>query len=474
MSSSTRTVFASLLLAFAASTAIACTVEAHAPLAEGGGDLPTSLVAGNDGPCVDGTTRACQVELGRRDGVVSCFVGTSTCVEGAWGACGTPEGSSSTIETKQVVAAPAGDDAPSASTKSLSDPSSSKGICATNPCDPTCNGFDERPATVYTATGVQSSWYENNGLFGGSPPGFVNKLVKNPCSSPIDCGYDMHCDTPTRKCVKNAPGWTYTNAQCGSVDVTVGAACLVNNRTTLPVCNRGNVPIATGRTIRLGIKNGDWIRQPECPTGAGALTYCDHILAKPLFPGTCAQVDTCGWSGNAVAFVNIDGAISECPGATNELGCSDNWSDVKVVPCQQVTATNYNPVSYTEKYIAKCPVSARVSWQLLTYDATAPSNGSGASRVKFEVRTAPLLANGTAGTYGALVTAADTAAGDPAACKISGPTPCPKDLFAALGGTPLAHQQALEMKISLLPTPDTLMTPTLRSWQVSYSCIPTE
>lgn len=355
--------------------------------------------------------------------------------------------------------------------KSLSEADGSKGICASNLCDPNCKSFDERPPVAYVTPGFTSTWWENDGGFGGSPPGFVNKLVKEPCNHPRDCGYDMHCNATTRRCEKNQPGWTYSPLQCVGVNMTVGAACDVNGRVQLPVCNRGTKAIPAGRTFKLAIKNGDWIDQRTCPVISPVAQNCSHTLAAPLFPGACVTVDTCGWSGNAVAFVNADLGIAECSGSDGAFGCSDNWSDVKVVPCNQRSLVSYLPATYEERYVASCPVSARVQWELLTYDATVASNLTGPSAVKFEVQTAPRAPDGTTGAFSPLVTAADTAAGDPAVCRTGGPAPCPKALPLSDAES---HNAILNLKISLTPTPDQLLSATLRSWQVSYSCIPTE
>jgi hypothetical protein len=41
------------------------------------------------GPCgTEGDVKECSVVLGRYEGVVSCFVGVQTCIDGYWGPCG--------------------------------------------------------------------------------------------------------------------------------------------------------------------------------------------------------------------------------------------------------------------------------------------------------------------------------------------------------------------------------------------------
>jgi len=421
-------------------------------------------------PCTDGETKACSRELSRNGDIINCFSGVTTCHGGEWGDCALPE-DGGTVTSKRLVEG--SDAAGTAGTKSLSEAGELKGICATNPCDPNCRGFDERPATAYSTTPYVSRWYENVEGFAGSPPGFIGKLIKEPCSVPADCGYDHHCEPSTQKCVRNDPGWTYSPSMCGGIDVTVGAACNVGGVIRLPVCNRGNVTIPAGRVVKLAIKNGDWIRLGSCPTLTGTALNCSHTLSAPLFPGACVSLDTCGFSGNAVAFVNADLGIAECPGSDNTLGCNDNWSDVKVVSCVERTLTSTVASEFSQQYVAKCPISARPAWQLLTYDASTPSNASGAASVGLEAQTAPLLSDGSTGAFGPLVLVAHTAVGDPAVCSVTGPNGCPKNLFAALGD-PSAYEQVLNLKIGLFPTPDALLGATIRSWQVTYSCIPIE
>jgi len=448
-----------------------CALEEERAPTVGGDFSSRPFEEPREAPCADGETRSCSIELARNADIVSCFSGSQTCLAGEWSACGSSGGG--TVESKSAVSV----SQPSSGSsgvrpKSLSAPAELQGICATNPCDVTCRGFDETPPAVYTTTPVVSSWYANVSGFGGSPPGFISKLVREPCSAPVDCGYDQHCEPSTRKCVRNEPGWTYAAGVCGAANVTVGAACEVGGVITLPVCNRGNVTIPTGQTIKLAIKNGDWIRQPACPALSGSEINCSHALSAPLFPGACVTIDTCGYGGNAVAFVNADLAVAECPGTGTTLGCTDNWSDVKVVSCVQRTLTSYLPATFTQTYAATCPISTRPAWQLLTYSGSTASNQSGSSTLRIEAQTAPRLEGGAIGAYGPAVTVANTAMGDPAACGLTTAS-CPKNLFARLG-EPAAYDASMKLTISLAPTPDALLPATLQNWKVSYSCVPNE
>ena len=96
----------------------------------------------------------------------------------------------------------------------------------------------------------------------------------------------------------------------------------------------------------------------------------------------------------------------------------------------------------------------------------------GKTAIRFEVQTAKRNADKSL-TFGPWLVAANSTLGDPALCKASGPEPCPKSLYKLLGEDSV-HDEDLNLRITLTPTPDNLLPATLRSWQVSYSCVPSE
>jgi len=89
-----------------------CAIEEHAPGISGDFvSLPFEETA--DGPCTDGATRACSVEIGRNADIVSCFTSSQSCTGGGWSACGADGGG--TLESKGIVRSDA-----TSTTKSLS------------------------------------------------------------------------------------------------------------------------------------------------------------------------------------------------------------------------------------------------------------------------------------------------------------------------------------------------------------------
>src|SRR5688572_10162443 len=101
--------------------------------------IPGALSCGRDG---DQTT--CTVELGRKDGVVSCAKGTKTCTNRVWGPCVT--GTSKTSRYS-VPAPPPKQGDPGGATGTIKGLAlaSSPTDCADNPCDLYCQQYPDVP-----------------------------------------------------------------------------------------------------------------------------------------------------------------------------------------------------------------------------------------------------------------------------------------------------------------------------------------
>ena len=189
-------------------------------------------------------------------------------------------------------------------------------------------------------------------------------------------------------------------------------------------------------------------------------------------------------AGSAPVTANVDYVTATVTYTTSnneqiaECNYSNDWSVSKQNPalaCQNVTTGGYATRTYTQTYTSSCPAGTRTQWAYLAYDTTTPSDVSGSSDVKFQIQTVPSLSDGGAGTPTSWVTAADApGAGDPAVCAMGGPSPCPKDLYAALGGLPAADNPTLNLQVTLTPSPDSQVAPTLNTWQITYSCPPSE
>jgi hypothetical protein len=349
----------------------------------------------------------------------------------------------------------------------------------TNPCSPSCLSFPTNDAGLYAdAAGGSFGGSANN--LGGTPSGFQDKELCDPCDSgfPKACGAfthynsydacesDYHCDTTTHKCVQNLPGWTWPSSVCSGVDLTLEGSCTTTGA-VFPVCNRGNTSLAAGTTLSIYIVNGNqWSVDPNtCPM---LTTSCTFTLPSALVPGSCQDVDTCSWNGNAVAYVNSDAAVAECPQPTGP-GCGDNWADIKSGGACQ-TVTSFGPSVVTQQYIASCPAGTHVQWGILTYSTVVASNSSGNSDVTFKAQTADYGLDGGLGAFGTYHPLADAVVTDPAVCQ----APCSIDLYSKLGGPPDATNAVLNLQITISPTPDGLATGSVSSYDLTYSCPPTE
>ncbi len=105
----------------------------------------TLLPAPLAGPCTEGQTRACHVEISQsRPGWVNCYSGTQACTSGMWAACS--DGSTSTRAFRPDVVASGG-------VKTLAvgaPPSQTAPPCSDDPCNPECWGYNEIPAAPIT------------------------------------------------------------------------------------------------------------------------------------------------------------------------------------------------------------------------------------------------------------------------------------------------------------------------------------
>jgi hypothetical protein len=496
---------ASLSLAVAAATS--CSVDdlrQPPPLGQGGSS--SSAGSGTSGVCTERATRDCHITLSQHGEVLTCYAGVETCSNGRWGAC-----TSGTVSHYKVPPASARSGLPAdlqGGTKPLS--LSDAGPCPNNPCDPTCQTFDETPDGGITPeagatdggtpmgingiTAYPTGWQRNPNVCRPSvgPPSNPNCTSVSP-SQGVNycdiCSYDMHCSGPNGTCVQNAP-----NASSGpilgcsgtQVDLTTLYPCLdANDMVHIPVCNRGFQ--AVNDVFWIGIYSGA-SNIPSCMNPAntpdkGQVSY--DASQGPVLPGQC--VDVYFSRTNTQPDGNIQGKISwqndSLPSgspqraiATNwnagshECNYCNNWSVWTGDTCGSQSPP-YKQFVYTDALTSTCPPGTRVQWSYLNYTAQPPpTNQSGSASIVFAVQTAPQEADGGAGTFSPQSPATvATILPDPASCVL----PCTKDIYTPLG-LPAARDEVLKVSITFNPTPDGQAAPTVNAWSVSYSCPPSE
>ena len=136
--------------------------------------------------CSEGATRDCSVTVGEHVGVLTCLEGTQTCEDGEWGPC-------SDMQRNMRPAPPPAARQSNVFVKSLS----SAVDCLANPCDPSCQFYDEVPAVPVTSPpqNLVAPW--NTGEFGGLPPALQAQGSTEPCVVGADCQFDQYCNNPT-------------------------------------------------------------------------------------------------------------------------------------------------------------------------------------------------------------------------------------------------------------------------------------
>jgi hypothetical protein len=397
-------------------------------------------------PCQDGEVRACHVTLGEHDGVSSCFVGVTTCEGGALGPC--VEGSLAEAEGGMVARG-----------------ASTSDSCANNPCDPYCHQVKDEPQGGLAAVAAAGGTWVGGSL-AGVPGGFQNKGLKDakhppefePCESASDCQFDNHCVAGA--CVAWAPG--EHDVKCAAADLTVGVACADG----VPVCNRGSVEAPAG--VELVVMNGNSEKLQDdlgtCGASAGTGTGSCATDA-PIAPGACVTVKGCPLDG--VRTIRVNPPTAKAPVA--ECQCGNDWS---VYSAGNACVTYGAPVpeaTFVETYAPSCPAGTRVQWGFLAYEADVPSDASGSARIAIDAR-----AKVSAAVSAAPARLARVPATHPASCSLGGPAPCPVDLFAELGSAAAAHAEQMVVTFKLTPTPSGAKAPVVKSWQITYSCPPSE
>jgi hypothetical protein len=125
--------------------------------------------------------------------------------------------------------------------------------------------------------------------------------------------------------------------------------------------------------------------------------------------------------------------------------------------------TSDRPVTVRESYAAFCEGST-VQWGFFTYRATTPGDSS----IRMRMRTAPTEDGLQSALFIDLLTAS-TALGT-SRCTVTGPAPCPIDLFEVLDGAPLVHHPLSELEVTFSPSSSDQRMPTVDDWQLDYSC----
>ena len=158
----------------------------------GGGGVGGSTSTG--GPCQEGSERECHVTIGEHGGVLTCLDGVQQCEGMLWGPC---------HGTTRHIAKPASAGQPGEGQyprpMSLDPPTD----CIGNPCDPSCQVFNEDPGPGGVTITTLPPW--NVGDINALPPSVFAEGNHEPCTTAEDCQFDQYCDNPARGACEHHP-----------------------------------------------------------------------------------------------------------------------------------------------------------------------------------------------------------------------------------------------------------------------------
>jgi len=138
------------------------------------------------------------------------------------------------------------------------------------------------------------------------------------------------------------------------------------------------------------------------------------------------------------------------------------------VPCKPPSPPAIETVVDEMYYTADCDGGAAI-WDFFYYDAVTPAD----SRIEFEVRTAPSIAELAAETTAFTpIAQAHAVPTDTQRCEIDPRANCPIDIYTLLGA-PAQQYQVLELRVTLVPGTSG-ESPLLRDWKVRFSCPPSQ
>lgn len=370
----------SLLFSLAASCGVDPDRQSPPPGQVGQGGA-ASTGAGIFERCQPGETRGCHVTLGQHGSVLSCYVGTQPCVDGRWGRCGDGSVSQFKVPPSDGTEAEGSSAAPPSGAGEKPLAFSDAGPCTNNPCDPTCQQFDEIPLG---GAAISLTTWSNGSLVDlqNDPAGLIKKGLKLPCSSAADCQFNERCTAPVSgscghpkcapgpaldagcdPCVKEvcaadptccSTSWSQacadsvhdvcgafcdgslpvqgqckpwipgeTDQKCSGIDLTLGIPCTSKATASnlLAVCNVGTELAPKGINVFAYPGGAGFTGGADACNPTGAIKVNCGPTAEPIAPGACINVTCNGVSGAEEIVVNPPGAaqVPECQ-------CRNNWT----------------------------------------------------------------------------------------------------------------------------------------------------
>ncbi len=318
-------------------------------------------------------------------------------------------------------------------------------------------------ARVYLANGSSANTVNATGVTGAGC--ITAGLGSNAASgSAPTCNVTTPTVAPRNEsgtCVQNALGFTDNSGCPFRPDLALNMPC--DNE--LQVCNHGNVTAPAGAIVTLYPRSGQQFA-PNSPDPAWALDTC--VVPTTIQAGRCATVTCPAVWFNQDLTMRVSapaswGTLTEC----SEL---DNWSLYDAGQACGISA----PTDEVQRYEARCTVpGTSPRWGTLSWRGTTP----GTSEIVWRGKVAATEAGLAGEPYLALATA-NQAQGNQECPRDSMLPSCPVRLTTALDLAPNpptgcddeACSSFLEIHARIVPGA-TLPAPTLRDWEVTYTCV---
>ncbi|WP_437948905.1 VWA domain-containing protein [Sorangium sp. So ce296] len=306
------------------------------PGPQGGTGLPDAGAEAGD-PCVDGEEVECHITVGENAGVLTCMDGVRRCQDGRYGSC---EGTM-TMRRSPFGPSPRGDGESGYPRPLANSEASDGGLCATNPCDPSCQSFEETPdggPIDLSGTGITYTW--SVGDINELPETVARQGTHQPCTTSEDCQFDQYCEHPAQSACAHTPCAT------GGPLLTTCSGCIAKVCDARPSCciqptipaDCGHDACQTGTATNMTTTCGDPCIQNICATNP----LCCEI--HPMSSSDCATL--IGMGSTLLTGGRCRPPMSGiCPTPTvlTDGACVPNWGNL----CRNLVATRCAPKTCT-------------------------------------------------------------------------------------------------------------------------------
>ncbi|WP_437494574.1 vWA domain-containing protein [Sorangium sp. So ce1014] len=296
---------------------------------------------GTGDPCVDGEEVECHITVGEHEGVLTCMDGIRRCEDGRYGKC---EGTM-TMRRSPLGPSPRGSGESGYPRPLANSEASDAGLCATNPCDPSCQSFEEVPdGGPIDLSGVGTTYTWSVGDINELPEGVARQGTHQPCTTSEDCQFDQYCEHPAQGACAHNPcetGLSLLSTCSGCVAKVCEANPNCCTQTTIPAdCGHDACEDTPGIATHMTATCGDpcianicaanplccdfrCTSTAQCETVFGMNFTCPMVLpgtprrCRPL-SGVCPpeSVSTDGKCAGTWSSECVDLVATECPGKT--------------------------------------------------------------------------------------------------------------------------------------------------------------